>query len=56
MVRGLVSHEDIADFLGPAFGEVINVLDGPEVAEPRTEVFVPCVTAHPVPTGRAGRS
>lgn len=145
MVRGLVSYEAIADFLGPAFGEVINVLDtqglhptgapfgryrpadgngweveagfpcsadvraegrvepsllpggraartmhvgsyadvgaayeaalswltdeghvvdgepwecyldGPEVAEPRTEVFVPCVAAHPVPTGRAGR-
>ncbi|HEX6248264.1 MAG TPA: GyrI-like domain-containing protein [Nocardioidaceae bacterium] len=23
-------------------------LDGPEVAEPRTEVFVPCTAAHPV--------
>ena len=23
-------------------------LDGPEVAEPRTEVFVPCESAHPV--------
>lgn len=23
-------------------------LDGPEVPEPRTEVFIPCTTAHPV--------
>ena len=25
-----------------------SYLDGPEVAEPRTEVFVPCESAHPV--------
>lgn len=26
-------------------------LDGPEVQNPRTEVFIPCMTAHPVPGG-----
>lgn len=56
VVRGRVASDGIADFLGGAFGEAMreSYPDGPDVAEPRTLVRLPCTRTADERAGRGG--